>query len=687
MSAVGFLARWWGVLRRRVARPPRPSWPLVVGLAVGAAAISWRGQIEARILRQGPAIYAVAQPFVAHPERVVKPGPLSAAPRRVARLADCAACHEPTGVPDVRCLACHDDIAVRQRRGIGHHGRDLTGACRDCHQEHRAEPLVAIDAVAFNHQRAAFALHGRHAAVECRRCHEETTATGVRWRYLGLAWTRCADCHADPHGTQASRDAQVPCERCHRESGWTGRDLVFDHARDTRFSLSGAHARLACIACHVPPAGGRLASAKLAGLATTCAACHADPHDGQFVGADCARCHRESGWTGRDLVFDHARDTRFSLSGAHARSACTACHVPPAGGRLASAKLAGLGTTCATCHADPHDGQFVGADCARCHRESGWTGRDLAFEHTRDTRFALSGAHARATCVACHTPLEGGKLASAKLVGQSAECVSCHADPHRGQLGRDTCARCHTTAAWTGRDLVFEHARDTTFALSGRHARLACTACHTPTVGGSLGSAKLAGVGTACATCHADPHGGQFAGADCAACHTSAGWTGAHLGFDHQRSRFPLDALHRDRACASCHAGGRYRSTPTDCEGCHAGARADLAGTALPGLAPSPHHGKVACIGCHLPDVARPRAADHAARCAGCHTAHYGALYYARSALVLDLAGRALAGLAELDSERARAARDAVASARRLSSHNHEGAERTLRRLLLELGR
>lgn len=611
MSAVRLLARWWGVLRRRVTRPPRPSWPLVVGLAVGAAAIAWRGQIEARLLRHGPAIYAVAQPFVAHPERVVEPGPLSAAHRRVARLADCAACHEPTGVPDVGCLACHDDIAVRRRLGIGHHGRDLTGACRDCHQEHRAAPLVAIDALSFNHQRAAFALHGRHAAVECRRCHEETTATGARWRYLGLAWTRCADCHADPHGTQASRDAQVPCERCHRESGWTGRDLVFDHARDTRFSLSGAHARSACIACHVPPAGGRLASAKLAGLATTCAACHADPHDGQFVGTD----------------------------------------------------------------------------CARCHRETGWTGRDLAFEHARDTRFALSGAHARATCVACHTPLAGGKLASAKLVGQSAECVSCHADPHRGQLGRDTCSRCHTTAAWTSRDLVFEHARDTTFALSGGHARLPCTACHTPTVGGSLGSAKLAGVGTACATCHADPHGGQFAGADCAACHTSAGWTGAHLGFDHQRSRFPLDALHRDRTCASCHAGGRYRSTPTDCEGCHAGARADLAGTALPGLAPSPHHGKVACIGCHLPDVARPRAADHAARCAGCHTAHYGALYFARSALVLDLAGRALAELAELDPERARAARDAVASARRMSSHNHEGAERTLRRLLLELGR
>jgi hypothetical protein len=83
-----------------------------------------------------------------------------------------------------------------------------------------------------------------------------------------------------------------------------------------------------------------------------------------------------------------------------------------------------------------HKGGF-GRDCARCHTPNGWG--IWQFDHARETRFALTGAHAALACSACHRR-------PAKQVKLPRDCAGCHSqdDVHLGQFGRD-CDRCHTT--------------------------------------------------------------------------------------------------------------------------------------------------------------------------------------------------------------------------------------------------
>jgi hypothetical protein len=66
----------------------------------------------------------------------------------------------------------------------------------------------------------------------------------------------------------------------------------FDHARETGFSLRGAHASLACEACHRKPPGA-------VKLKQDCLSCHEkdDVHLGQY-GRQCDRCHSTFTWKG-----------------------------------------------------------------------------------------------------------------------------------------------------------------------------------------------------------------------------------------------------------------------------------------------------------------------------------------------------------------------------------------------------
>lgn len=82
--------------------------------------------------------------------------------------------------------------------------------------------------------------------------------------------------------------------------------------------------------------------------------------------------------------------------------------------------------------------------------------------------------------------------------------------------------------------------------------------------GGPPGSAPTLGM-------RPRPHGGFVDDMDCSACHTTAGWklaaTAGKSGFDHDRTGFPLRAVHAKTPCSSCHLGkGKPAGT---CEGCH----------------------------------------------------------------------------------------------------------------------
>jgi hypothetical protein len=114
---------------------------------------------------------------------------------------------------------------------------------------------------------------GMHRNATCEQCHET----------LAFAPTagECHACHADadPHGNAFG----TACESCHNPVGWNY--AQFDHAKETDFGLSGAHADLACESCHAP-------DAEAAEPDTSCCACHRvdDVHRGAF-GQSCDRCH------------------------------------------------------------------------------------------------------------------------------------------------------------------------------------------------------------------------------------------------------------------------------------------------------------------------------------------------------------------------------------------------------------
>ena len=347
------------------------------------------------------------------------------------------------------CRSCHEPIAQDIARHGGFHGRVSgieTGQCRACHTEHkgRGADIVKLESTAFPHSRTDFQLQGAHATVACGDCH----ATGRKFRDAPSA---CFDCHKadEPHAGKLGRD----CGSCHEVSGWDR--TRFDHSK-TSYALTGKHVEAACDACHL---GNRYD-----GTPTQCASCHTpdDVHAGTR-GTACADCHQTSSWTG--TKYDHLRATGFALAGVHAQVDCKACH--------RSASLADpLPRDCAGCHRsdDPHATRF-GSRCDQCHGSSAW--RPAAFDHARDGKFELRGAHAKLDCHACHTAV----VAQQKL---GTDCAGCHraSDVHAGQLGRD-CAQCHGVETWRGR-LQFDH-DFTPFPLVGLHVAVPCFACHRTT--------------------------------------------------------------------------------------------------------------------------------------------------------------------------------------------------------------
>ncbi len=201
--------------------------------------------------------------------------------------------HAATGWPlrgahaDVACDVCHkegsagEDIRiVFAGRSAGGYPRPRAEACASCHvdphdgafEEEGCDSCHGDRAwtpsrwdVARHDAEAGYALEGAHAAVPCVACHLDD-AGAARWSYPD---TRCVACHQDPH---AGQFADRECEACHDTGGFDLPDL--DHAA-TRFPLDGAHAGVACEACHVTetaPGGARFVRYRPLGAA--CADCH-----------------------------------------------------------------------------------------------------------------------------------------------------------------------------------------------------------------------------------------------------------------------------------------------------------------------------------------------------------------------------------------------------------------------------
>ena len=247
-----------------------------------------------------------------------------------------------------------------------------------------------------------------------------------------------------------------------------------------------------------------------------------------------------------------------------------------------------------------------GRDCVRCHLEHNgvdfalvhWDPPQKQFDH-RQAGYALAEKHATLECEKCHTPahivptersLIKQKNLASSFLGLTQDCVGCHTDFHKGQLGSD-CQRCHNVTDWK-QVQQFDHSK-TKYPLTGLHAQVACDKCHHPA--GPDHTLQFAGLKfDTCTACHADPHKGSFQ-ATCESCHNTGGWKKVTMSasFDHSKTKYPLAGMHLKVACAECHPKADFRRPLVfaQCANCHS---------------PDPHKGqfqarasKGECSECH----------------------------------------------------------------------------------------
>jgi hypothetical protein len=388
-------------------------------------------------------------------------------------------------------------------------------------------------------------------AGDCESCHSSSGE---------IASTKCLGCHeAIAQRIRARkgvhRDVTGDCQMCHAEHRGPGADLRpldragFDHAAETGFPLTGAHAvlRETCERCHK--------TRSFLGQNPSCSSCHQDPHGGQMP-EPCSACHTPAGFRTASRAFH--KGTTFPLEGRHLGVPCRSCHVDGA--------MKGTPTRCYDCHwirrQDDRYKTRLGNECEQCHRPVSWTAVD--WDHGARTGLPLNASHRMLACESCHK--------NATFVGARPECFACHEADYRGVRSPNhvaagfptTCDLCHTPSAPTFAGARFVH---TSFVLTGSHATQACAACHRNNV--------YQGTPRECVTCHlADyqraqnpNHASAGFPTACDGCHRSGGpgWSGT---FNHAQV-FALQGVHAAQACSACHAGGRYRGTPRDCAGCH----------------------------------------------------------------------------------------------------------------------
>ncbi|MBK8988675.1 MAG: hypothetical protein IPM39_21825 [Chloroflexi bacterium] len=265
---------------------------------------------------------------------------------------ECTHCHGPIHcIIDNRCQNCHVDVAEQRAAAFGLHGLlPVTSDCQSCHTEHKGRD-AKITVFAFNNVDhtllADFSLDQHHTGYDgqplnCESCH-----------HLGQFGQEAIDCvtchtnHAPDYMAQHQERYGDGCVACH-----DGHDRLANFDHNQHFVLVGAHAAVACEACH--------ANQTYANTPSACAACHAEPelHIGQF-GLECQRCHDAVTWSSAQLTqhtfpLDHGGDGRLPCQTCHVDSythyLCHNCH-GTADMLVAHAQLTPAETVdCLSCH-------------------------------------------------------------------------------------------------------------------------------------------------------------------------------------------------------------------------------------------------------------------------------------------------------------------------------------------------
>lgn len=450
---------------------------------------------------------------------------------------------DSSGAASVRgCVDCHESPHKRPflRRIAGLEGVAPRESCTTCHLvEHDAFAGIDLQITPEQHACSGFVLAPPHEEVSCADCHGSQGDTFAD-RYPGRQQESCGACHTDPHEGQFEDSAfSGGCLDCHDKLAFEPHQFTPEKHEETRLSLAGGHADQDCSACHEEPKQD--VALIFADAEHRCEACHEDGHAGFFASfatklepieeGECARCHQVTEFSDVPAShFDHEFWTGFGVRGAHLQNSCETCHprsaAPDDTGRTFGRATETFGRIdgCATCHVDPHEGQFDRPDspvevegtvgCARCHVETSFRSLELGFNHEKWTGFSLDGTHAEISCSECHAPVstdrpDGRSFARAR----GTSCIDCHGDPHAGQFqveGSTDCLRCHSTSAHAFSELSFDHDVDSRFPLEDAHRTLACSECHRPwKLGEGFEVVRYRPLGTDCKDCHGSSKGGH----------------------------------------------------------------------------------------------------------------------------------------------------------------------------------
>lgn len=356
----------------------------------------------------------------------------------------CAKCHKPELISELAENVIQDPNHPFERSK--YQGLDFT-TCNSCHRDvhegkfgancagcHTTESLaVAQMSKDFDHNKTDFPLVGKHVSVTCNKCHTSGKMTDP------VAHAACKDCHKDEHrGQFANRVDGNACEKCHTVDGFIPAHYgIAEHAQ-SKFPLAGGHLAIPCIACHTQSLSDKSdAYAKFAFADQNCKTCHKDVHKGQLdkymQTASCEFCHNVESW--HKISFDHEK-TGFPLVGKHDQNECMTCHIRENLGTPEELiRMAPLARECELCHKDPHRGQFalaaidaaapdVHIKCSRCHTPDAW--KTLSFDHNRDARWALDGAHQKVACISCHKPQTDADGSFVLYRPLASACSDCH---------------------------------------------------------------------------------------------------------------------------------------------------------------------------------------------------------------------------------------------------------------------
>ncbi|MBL7959585.1 hypothetical protein JNL27_05030 [bacterium] len=341
-----------------------------------------------------------------------------------------------TNIKFDKCTACHTDP----------HNNAFGQKCEKCHVPGGWQNVIISG---FDHSKTNFPLTGKHLVVNCEKCHQPDIRKKAA--YKNIKHDECRDCHTDIHAGQfAERADKGKCESCHNTKGFIPSQYSITRHNQIKFQLTGAHAAVTCIQCHVTLSPSEFilkigTSIKPADSTTVfrfaslaCASCHADIHKEQFKEkidrTGCESCHKADSWSA--LIFDHNKDSKFPLNNKHAGIACSKCHLPDPE-YAPYLKYKGTSSLCESCHFDVHFGQFaqyqeLGSDhpitlCDRCHSDAGF--KHLNFDHSAKSRFTLTGAHEKVACSKCHraVTLNNG-MTTIVYKPIEIKCSSCHAN-------------------------------------------------------------------------------------------------------------------------------------------------------------------------------------------------------------------------------------------------------------------